>query len=208
MNLWAAGDDIAAPGPFVTAFPVGDHSADFEHEAGAGGHVPHTEVEVEETIECARRRPGEIEGGGSGAAQVLKVLEGAQQDWSIAGNRCLLRNGNPVETTAFAGAIGRIRGNDRPFSVAPRPRAQANSRPRNGAMTTPMQGVAPSIRPTETPTTGRPRVKFVVPSSGSTAHMRSACSPPPSSARTGMSGVRRRRTETIAASLAMSVAVT
>src|SRR6266571_4184732 len=55
---------------------------------------------------------------------------------------------------------------------APWPREAVNSSPRKGASTTPATGVRSSRSATETPTLGKPRVKLVVPSRGSTAFLR------------------------------------
>ena len=61
---------------------------------------------------------------------------------------------------------------------------------------------------TLTPTTGNPRTKFVVPSIGSTTHIRSAMAPPPSSARIAMSGAPSWSTRMAARSAARSISVT
>ena len=95
-----------------------------------------------------------------------------------------------------------------PFDQAPPPPAAAKGWPRNGARIAPARHSRPLTNPTDTATAGNPIRKLVVPSSGSTAQYTGARRPPPSSPRTGMSGVTRPKNSRMADSLRRSTSVT
>ena len=172
----------ASPAQSVTTPPAS------RDEQRAGGDVPDAQTELEEPVEDTGADVCEIEARGSGAAKVLESGERPLHHGEVPRQPLLA-----PEREAGCDDPGPGMGRDREPSSAldrsrPRPSAALHDAPISGAVTAPTTGRPSSTSATLTPTTGNPRRKLVVPSIGSTTHMRSDLDPPASSARIGMSG--------------------
>src|SRR5437879_1347686 len=75
MHRRRGGQDVARLEPRITPRPVADAPADFEHQRGAGRDVPRIEAELEESVERARRGPGQVHGRGARTSKILKSLD-------------------------------------------------------------------------------------------------------------------------------------
>src|SRR3546814_16182912 len=61
MDGGAAGNELAALDRALAAAEIADETARLAHQQHTGGDVPDIQVGLPETIEAARRNPGEIE---------------------------------------------------------------------------------------------------------------------------------------------------
>src|SRR3546814_14654683 len=83
MDGGAAGNELAALDRALAAAEIADETARLAHQQHTGGDVPDIQVGLPETIEAARRNPGEIvavrKSVGSGKSLVVRVGLGGRR---------------------------------------------------------------------------------------------------------------------------------
>ena len=121
MDRGRCADDVAALEPALAAGEVADHSAGLADQQRAGGDVPRREMQLEEAVENAGGRVGEIERCRAGPAYTFRDTNNALEYLAINRHEflCSKRKARGQERSFDGLLIGDVH----PLAIAERARA-------------------------------------------------------------------------------------
>src|SRR3546814_2597996 len=107
MDGGAAGNELAALDRALAAAEIADETARLAHQQHTGGDVPDIQVGLPETIEAARRNPGEIEARRAEAANAGDFGADGGEDAAPLRHVAMAHEGNAGRDQAFVEAAAR-----------------------------------------------------------------------------------------------------